>query len=119
MKAPTIESDGSFGEVDTERLDQIVQRVKLHSSEEAVIYKIARPNDPTFSMEVFYPKKMAYKIDQKRMAEVTIFIHDSYFKRWPVEVRHAAIEKHIKEAGPWVFTYGERIKLEGYEYGKT
>ncbi len=109
MKLPVIEENGTFSEVDLVKMsltDDHLMKVKP--------IVMARDSD-MFQIESDYYKRklMSFKIDEFRIAEVSVYVHTKFLGHIPHSrgLRDRELDRYVQENAPWVFSYAKRVIL--------
>ena len=97
---PAVEVDGKLTELKTDSLTHPYLR-HLPIKEEGL-----PDNQMRVQKTVFEPKRIVYKIDEKRRVEAIVFVDVNFLRG--SRSRDAALNRFFKKNSPWLFSYGFR-----------
>lgn len=112
MKTPTIEKDGSVGEVSdySGRMGDYYERVKVVLPE-IPLYLSKEGSETRLEKEIFRPYPIAFRVDKTRTAMATVLVHCDFLDEIKdMRARKLETIKHLNKLTPWLFTYGKRIE---------
>lgn len=113
---PTIEWNGDADEIRVERVYASYKRETLKHRPEVQASRFSQTTEPKdarayVDVDEFRLYKLAYRINDRNLVEVNVYVHDAWMKDLKGDERRDFVVKWVEARAAWYFSYGERKKI--------